>query len=285
MRTFRLIGTTLLMVLCAVNFTACSDDEDENNDTNSGINPQKVFINGMPKQVSDMKITQDASGLVSKIETDDAVAIFKYPTAVTTRAELPNQLVIVELTEDTGGQYEETFIFKMEIGSNGFIKHCDETEEDGDLETWDFAYSAEGNLVSMNRSEGGSETTTITYKDGDIIKTSTVSADSPEDVVIHTIDYISNTVTTPIENKGCLMFYDEIFGIDMDEMWFAYYAGLLGKATKHLPVKDYYIANFANYEDYEDVIRFTWELNTNGFPISLSVLSEKGYSENCSIVW
>lgn len=81
------------------------------------------------------------------------------------------------------------------------------------------------------------------------------------------------------------MFYDEIFGIDMDEMWFAYYAGLLGKATKHLPVKDYYIANFANYEDYEDVIRFTWELNTNGFPISLSVLSEKGYSENCSIVW
>lgn len=36
----------------------------------------------MPKQVSDMKITQDASGLEPKIETDDAVAIFKYPTAV-----------------------------------------------------------------------------------------------------------------------------------------------------------------------------------------------------------
>ena len=29
MRTFRLIGMTLLVVLCAVNFTACSDDEDE----------------------------------------------------------------------------------------------------------------------------------------------------------------------------------------------------------------------------------------------------------------
>ena len=29
MRTFRLIEMTLLMVLCAVNFTACSDDEDE----------------------------------------------------------------------------------------------------------------------------------------------------------------------------------------------------------------------------------------------------------------
>ena len=29
MRTFRLFGMTLLMVLCAVSFTACSDDEDE----------------------------------------------------------------------------------------------------------------------------------------------------------------------------------------------------------------------------------------------------------------
>ena len=28
MRTFRLIGTTLLMVMLAVNFTACGDDED-----------------------------------------------------------------------------------------------------------------------------------------------------------------------------------------------------------------------------------------------------------------
>ncbi len=282
MRTFRLIGMTLLVVLCAVNFTACSDDEDENNDTNNGINPQKVFVNGMPKQVSDMKITQDASGLVSKIETDDAVAIFKYPTAVTTRAELSNQLVIVELTEDTGGQYEETFIFKMEIGSNGFIKHCDETEEDGDLETWDFTYTAEGNLLSMKRSEGGNETTTITYKDGDIIKASTVSADEPEVSSIYTIDYTSNTVTTPIENKGCLMFYDETLGIDMDEMWFAYYAGLLGKATKHLPLKLTYESEF---NPYEDITNFTWTLNANGLPTLLSIQSEYGSNDNISIIW
>ena len=29
MRTFRLIGMTLLMVMLTVNFTACSDDEEE----------------------------------------------------------------------------------------------------------------------------------------------------------------------------------------------------------------------------------------------------------------
>ncbi|SHG79503.1 protein of unknown function [Bacteroides clarus YIT 12056] len=281
MRTLRLIGTTLLMVLCAVNFTACDDDDDENN-ANSSINPQKVFVNGMPKQVSDMKITQDASGLVSKIETDDAVAIFKYPTTVTTRAGLPNQLVIVELTEDTGGEYEETFIFKMEIGDNGFIKHCDETEEDGDLETWDFTYTAEGNLLSMKRSEGGNETTTITYQDGDIIKTSTVSADEPEVSSIYTIDYTSDAaVNTPIENKGCLMFYDKTLGIDMDEMWFAYYAGLLGKATKHLPLKLTYES-----DSYEDITNFAWTLNANGFPTLLSIQSEhSSTNNNISIIW
>lgn len=37
---------TLLVVLCAVNFTACSDDEDENNDTNNGINPQRYSLMG-----------------------------------------------------------------------------------------------------------------------------------------------------------------------------------------------------------------------------------------------
>lgn len=30
MRTFRLIGMTLLMVMLTVNFTACSDDDDDN---------------------------------------------------------------------------------------------------------------------------------------------------------------------------------------------------------------------------------------------------------------
>lgn len=31
MKTFKLLGMTLLMVLCAVNFAACSDDEEEPN--------------------------------------------------------------------------------------------------------------------------------------------------------------------------------------------------------------------------------------------------------------
>lgn len=268
------------MVLYAVSFTACSDDEDENNTNNNGINPQKVFVNGIPKQVSDMKITQDASGLVSKIETDNAVAIFKYPTTAT-RAELANKHIEMKVTRDVGTQYEETFIFDMTIGDNGFIKHCDETEEDGDLETWDFTYNEEGNLITMKRSEGGNETTTITYKNEDIIKTSTVSAEEPNVSSVYTIDYTSNAVSTPIENKGCIMLYDVTLGIDMDEMDFAFYAGLLGKATKHLPVKSTYESD----SDDKDISNFTWTFNANGLPTLLSVQSKYSSNEQISFIW
>ncbi len=270
---------TFSMVVLAANFTACGNDENENN-IDSGINPQKVFVNGIPKQVSDMKITRAASGLISKIETNDAVAVFKYPTTITTRAELANNHIEMEVTQDVGTQYEETFIFDMTIGDNGFIEHCDEIEEDGDLETWDFTYNEEGNLITMIRSEGGNETTTITYENSDVVKTSTVSADAPQVVSFYTIDYISETIKTPIENKGCIMLYDTTLGIDMDEMDFAFYAGLLGQATKHLPIKLTYKS-----DSHEDITNFLWTLNANGFPTLLSAQSESGYNDNISIVW
>ena len=62
----------------------------------------------------------------------------------------------------------------------------------------------------------------------------------------------------------------------MDEMWFAYYAGLLGKATKHLPLKLTHKSG-----SYEDITNFTWTLNANGFPILLESTSK----DNISIVW
>ena len=74
------------------------------------------------------------------------------------------------------------------------------------------------------------------------------------------INYTTGEITVPIENKGCLMLFDTTFGIDMDEMRYAYYAGLLGKATNHLPL--------SNSEDGDEDF-FDWTLNANGFPTSL----------------
>ena len=259
MKTFKLIGTGRLMRLCV---TTCHK-ENATNCADSIVNPKQVFVNGMPKQIGGMKITQNAAGLVTKIESEDGVVTFEYPAAVETRAALPGQLVTAKVVQDAGTKDEDRFTLKMEIGSNGFVKHCDETDKEGNLQTWDFTYSAEGNLTGMKRSEGGNETTTITYKDGDIVKTSTVSAEE-EDPYVYTISYTSDAVSAPIENKGCLMFYDTTFGVDMDEMESIYFAGLLGKATKHLPVK-----KAGESHSYTFTDDFTWKLDSKGFPVLL----------------
>lgn len=76
----------------------------------------------------------------------------------------------------------------------------------------------EGHLVVMKRSESDGEITNITYKDGDVVKTSTryvTSGDFNGDGIIAgnidkweysaAIDYTTDNITAPIENKGCLM--------------------------------------------------------------------------------
>ena len=57
------------------------------------------------------------------------------------------------------------------------------------------------------------------------------------------------------------MLFDTTLGIDMDEMQYAYFAGLLGKATKHLPVR------LIDNEGQEET--FTWRLSTSGYPTSM----------------
>lgn len=279
MKTLRLIGMAIIAIIMGANFLACSDDDDNNNEVNT-INPQHVFPNGIPKQIADMKITQNTQGLITKIETEDGTAVFEYPNTVT-RAELANQHVKMTVTKDTGMERDEIFIFDMEIGNNGFIKHSDETEEDGDFETWDFEYTTEGNLKTLKRSEGGNETTTITYENGNITEIYTASKDEPTVSSTYKIDYTSNTVKSPIENKGGIMLYDQTLGIDMDEMDFAYYAGLLGKATKNLPLKLTYVSDVFN-----DIREFTWTLNANGLPTTLLLIEPAhSTSKEITFIW
>ncbi|MDE6377677.1 MAG: DUF4595 domain-containing protein, partial [Duncaniella sp.] len=85
----------------------------------------------------------------------------------------------------------------------------------------------------------------------------------------YTIAYTDADNATPIANKGAIMFFDDCFGIDMDEFAPAYYAGLLGKATTHLPL--------SNVEDGETET-FFWGLNEAGFPVSL-VIRDNGQVE------
>jgi len=58
------------------------------------------------------------------------------------------------------------------------------------------------------------------------------------------------------------MLFDATLGIDMDEMKYAYYAGLLGKATKNLPK--------SNVDEEGETTTFTWTLNDSGLPTKMT---------------
>ncbi|MDE5549750.1 MAG: DUF4595 domain-containing protein, partial [Bacteroidaceae bacterium] len=186
---------------------------------------------------------------------------FRYPKV--TKAEAAYAYDVVMTIEYGEG---DILICNLTLGKNGFVSHCDEMEiyeGETETETWDFTYNSNGQLTQMLRSEGGCEKTQIKYDNGDIVEVSTTSAEELDESSTYKIYYTSNNVQTAIENKGCIMLFDNTLGIDMDEMEYAYLAGLLGKATKHLPVRCVDVE-----EDYTDI--FTWTLNYAGYPIKLS---------------
>lgn len=264
---FMMIATIATSISTA--FVGCSNDDDDNNNdggtnatTSTKVNPQNVFTGGIPKFFAGNKIMTNADGLVSAITDEEGVNVsFQYPKA--TKAESAYAYDVV-MTIDYGEG--DILICYLTLGKNGFVSHCDELEiyeGETEAETWDFTYNSNGQLTQMLRSEGGYEKTQIKYDNGDIVEVSTTSAEEPDESSTYKIHYTSNTVQTAIDNKGCIMLFDNTLGIDMDEMGYAYLAGLLGKATKHLPVRCVDVE-----EDYIDI--FTWTLNNAGYPIKLS---------------
>ena len=67
------------------------------------------------------------------------------------------------------------------------------------------------------------------------------------------------------------MLFDETFSIDMDEMNPAYFAGLLGKPAKNLPLRK----QRKGESDYD---LFSWALNSKNQSVKLTVTEV--YGEN-----
>ena len=117
--------------------------------------------------------------------------------------------------------------------------------------------------------------TTISYKDGDIVSCTDKIGTETNTYITH---YTSKEVTTPIVNKGGLMPYS-LFGVDVDELDIAYYAGMLGKPTRHLPLG----YSWNGKKQYT----VTWKLDKEGYPIQYKevVHSERDHTSIVAIVW
>ena len=289
----KIIPVIVSMSLC-LGFIAC-DDNDENDDsvnTSIVVNPAKVFTGGLPKSVSGMFISQNKDGLVTSITTDEGKkAVFEYFPG--TRAEASINSARITVTDEDGDITE----LNLQLNSDGYVEFCNSIDHAGTPDanefTWKMKYDADSHLIEMRRSEGGGEITNITYKDGDVIKTSTrytTDSDINGDGVIDsndewkyhaTIDYVTTGVTVPIKNKGCLMMFDELLDVDMDEMIYAYYGGMLGKATKHLPLAGHYTYDNSGNTTEQN---FSWTLNDNGYPTELLIGSEEE-NERYTFAW
>lgn len=269
--------TKIVFTLLAVclGFAACSDDKDEPNG-GGAVNPSKVFVNGTPKQVGGMTITCGKSGRVNEIHDSEEDVEVRFDYEAYSRAENYDLCMMVF---DSGESGEDLFHFQL--NEKGFAKYCKQIEGDGDVEEWWFEYDSEGRLTKMKRSEGGNEVTEISYANGDIVSVKMRSEDDGAGG-----DWGIGYGSTPIENKGCIMMWDECYGIDMDEMQYAYFAGLLGMPTKHLPAECKY-KHFDPSGELENewVASFTWTLNESGMPTKLVTKKTNEDDETTLFVW
>lgn len=256
----------LTVVVMGVTATFISCNKDNNDDPNGGItagttvNPLNVFTSGLPKSITGLNIQTNAKGQVSAIQTTDGVKVaFEYDVSASRSVgNMPGAIMIVIEGKDK-------YVYNLYLNGSGFVKHCMETiyETVGgtvanpDNRTWDFVYNSDDQLQHVYRSAGDKHID-VKYQNGDIIETTTTTKDDGKQTA--KIDYTSAAVSTALTNKGCLMFFDEMLGIDTDRMQYAYYAGMLGKATQHLPIR---IAT----GDGENT--FNWTLNAAGYPETL----------------
>ena len=265
----------------AIALTACSKNSDgPDGGEDKGkveVNPTKVFVNGMPKIVDGSVFTRDFKGRLSSIynREENVLIAFAYTSSILGTKDVPN--VVMTVTDG-----DERTVYNLFLNKDGFVKYCDEIdyEKKGNTPkttTWNFEYNSDGQLIKAVESKDGVKTSsTIAYNDGDAVETVTMSEKDGKKTDHYRIYYTSKKVTSPIENRGCIMSFDVALGLDLDHLHGAYYAGMLGKATKHLPIY--------NMDKDNDKTTFDWILNDNGFPTKIVVKDDEGREES-NFVW
>lgn len=271
MSRFRLIQT--LFVCTALSLAACSDDDDNsgfNGETDDGtptvdrVDPAQVFTGRLPVSVAGMQISYDTDGLVKQISRRSSgtneIVTFSYPSLSKTVSE--GKLVRMDVVSSN-----ERHQFNLRIGKLGFAEYAEEVEYNGnkveDTDYWWFTYTPEGRLSKIEHTDENGEQIVFTYVDGNMVNMKLTNRDG--DDLETTVSY----GTKPVSNVGGIMLFDEIFNTDMDEMEYAYYAGLLGKSTVDLPQSAQHRTG-----KYTQNVTFSWTLDTEGYPVSMTPSNE-----------
>lgn len=258
---------TLLMSMVGISstliFTSCSGDDAIDHGNSIDNNSRRIFISSLlPQKINDYNVVTNTDGLVTKFAGKNMLINIEYnldkhdtnmPDIVMTRLLYSN--------EDN----KETI--NLTIGDNGFVSHAERIRNDNSrAHTWDFTYDSEGHLICVEVIQGSYVRYDLTWEDEDIV---TVINNYGENFTVD-INYINDEVMTPIYNKGNIMLLEPVFRIDMDNIGWMQYAGLFGKATRHLPVGRQLTNSYVTKQKYTYEI----QLNKEGLPISYNCAND-----------
>ena len=249
--------------------TSCSkdnSDEPEQKMVNgTDVNPRNVFPLGLPKKISKIVLTLNEKGQLvqfSQPNSNDR-ATFEYKDVALGSTQAP-QVILTETDEP------DKYVYELYLNQDGFVTHAKETHYSNDhiigKATWDFAYNADNQLKDVKCS-ADKKHIVLEYQNGNVVKTTTTTVGKPTEVT--TITYATAS-TRPIENKTGVMLFATTLDADFDNLEVAYYAGLLGKPSKNLPLQS---------EKSGDKATFKWTLDGNGNPTVLNY-SFSNLSEN-----
>ena len=166
-------------------------------------------------------------------------------------------------------------IVYITLNDIGYSKYWKRVYDDGDVDEYWFEYNTDEqfNKIKAQTCEG-SGTLDYSYENGNIVGVKMIPADGG------TMKFSYGSA--PIKNVGGVMIFG-MFGIDDDDMQYAYYAGILGKSTASLPVKT------EGYFDGESFVEnYTWTVNDKGLPTKLIIkYTDSDYSDNeeMSFTW
>ncbi len=272
MRNFLKFASLAVVAIAGFTFTSCSDDDEPNNGGgNTGSNIEEIFEEGLPAAVDGATFTTNEKGQLTKIVDGTTNVTFEYGT-FTPPSRAHN--FTVRMKERDSQNPNDGWDIYLELNKQGYVAYAyqyyldvdvnDEYYEEGDeYDEWWFEYNNAGQLTRLKRSESNEEWK-LAYSNGDVA--TVVKNEKDGDTRTYTFAYTNSEYKNVIANKGCLMLFDDNFQLEMDEMNVAYYAGLLGKAVKNLPV-GYVRKGVEGGDEYTDEpVAFQWTLNSNGLP-------------------
>jgi len=255
------VGTTMMASCSKDN----SDEPEQKMVNGTDVNPRNVFPLGLPKKISEIVLTLNEKGQLVQFSEPNSKdrATFEYKDVALGSTQAP-QVILTETDEP------DKHVYELYLNRDGFVTHAKETHYSNDhiigKATWDFAYNADNQLKDVKCS-ADKKHIVLEYQNGNVVKTTTTTVVKPTEVT--TITYATASIR-PIENKTGVMLFATTLDADFDNLEVAYYAGLLGKPSKNLPLQS---------EKSGDKATFKWTLDGNGNPTVLNY-SFSNLSEN-----